>query len=309
MRRHNLKACGVCGESLFAFLFTHHHNWRVQRCISCGLVQVIPRPTKYEVKSLYHEDMEHYDPYLEQIEVHREYFKKKISNIKYQISNIQIKSKKEGKQNTNKETINHKRSTIDLLDVGCAIGVMLEEAQKVGFKAYGIDISKDAVKYCQKHGLQVISGALSSNRALTQRRFDVITAFEVIEHEYDPLDMVKRIYKLLKLGGIALITTPNHDSFWRSLMGKWWFGYQHPEHFVFFEPASMKHMCKRAGFSHVEVMKDDSRPFPLSFAITRTADYFPVLKPILVPLGKLVDVAGLKNPINPFSDMMVVLKK
>jgi len=278
---------------------------------------VIPRPTKYEVKSLYHEDMEHYDPYLEQIEVHREYFSKKIKLIldkllnesKLQGKRQKAKGKSEGQKVKDQSTLHSSLFTLNLLDIGCAMGVMLEEAQNAGCKAYGIDISKDAIIYCRKKGYKAILGTLATAKLPRNKKFDVITAFEVIEHEYDPLDMVKRIYKLLKSDGIAFITTPNHNSFWRNLMGKWWFGYQHPEHLYFFEPASMKHMCKRAGFSHVEVVKDESRPFPLSFAFTRTADYFPVLKPILLPLGKLVDKAGLKNPINPFADMLVILRK
>ena len=113
MRRKLLEQCDVCGKDLFAFLFDHHYEWKVQRCVTCGLVQVIPRPTEKEVAHLYHDDFDHFQPYLDQLSVHRKYFNRKIT----QISAI-LASK-----------ITQERT---ILDIGCAMGVLLEEAKKRG---------------------------------------------------------------------------------------------------------------------------------------------------------------------------------
>lgn len=261
--------CVLCGATHFSRVY------RFGKCTACGLVQVTPMPSEKEIRVLYHEDLEHFEPYIAQIPVHRKYFRKKIKEIK-------------------------KRGT--LLDIGCAMGILLEEAKKVGYKVQGIDISKDAVMYCRKKGLRV-----SQNWPTSQ--FDVITAFEIIEHERNPFGMMKRVYKLLNKDGVAVLTTPNHDSFWRKIMGKWWVGYHHPEHLTFWDRKSLTELLKRSGFKHITIRPDSPRPFPLSFVFTRGADYFPWAAGILKPIGKILDKFKILNPINPWDDLIVFARK
>lgn len=47
--------------------------------------------------------------------------------------------------------------------------------------------------------------------------FDVVVAAEVIEHLENPRLMIRDIFRILRPGGVALITTPNNES-WRSLL-------------------------------------------------------------------------------------------
>lgn len=283
--------CNLCNGLTFSFLFDHHYGWKVQKCDTCGLVQVIPRPKRSFISSLYHEDFEHFTPYLDQLTVHKKYFRNKLKEIR---NNIPERGKK----------------PLRLLDIGCALGVLLEEAEKDGLRSEGIDISEGAVEYCKKRGLRAMHGTLETlSKKLRSGTYDVITAFEIIEHEYDPLTMMKKAHSLLVKNGLAVVTTPNHGSIWRKLMGKWWFGYQHKEHLYFFDPSSLSRLFKEAGFRSVEVRHDIPRPFPLSFALTRSADYFPFLRWLLVPVGKGIDKLNIKNPINPWDDLIVIGKK
>lgn len=267
--------CVVCGNKTFSSVLPHYHGRQVNACRTCGLVQVVPMPSEKEISALYHDDIKHFEPYIKQLSVHRSYFKEKVREIQ-------------------------KKGT--LLDIGCAMGVLLEEAQKVGLQAQGIDISKDAVAYCRKKGLRV-------SQTWPKGQFDVITAFEILEHERDPLGMVRRIHKLLKAGGVAVLTTPNHDSIWRKIMGTSWVGYHHPEHVTFWDEKSLTYLMKKAKFANVEVRRDSPRPFPLSFAFTRGADYFPWLAWLFRPIGKLVSRLHIINPINPWDDLLVYATK
>ena len=253
----------------------------ITKCTFCGLVQVVPMPSDKEIASFYREDMEHFAPYIDQIEVHREYFRKTLQTVI-------------------PDRVGNDRR---LLDIGCAMGVFLEEAEKIGFRVQGTDVSADAVVYCRKKGLQV------TRPGLERRPFDVITAFEVIEHERDPLGMMERIYSLLKKNGVVVLTTPNHASIWRTLMGKWWVGYHHPEHVTFWDPLSLTFLMKKAGFKNIVIRRDTPRPFPLSFAFTRGADYLPWAGHILRPIGKLLEHLKITNPVNPWDDLIVVGKK
>ena len=47
--------------------------------------------------------------------------------------------------------------------------------------------------------------------------FDVVVAPEVIEHLENPRFMLREIFRLLRSGGTAIVTTPNNES-WRSLI-------------------------------------------------------------------------------------------
>ena len=58
--------CVVCTNKRFTILFSHHKNWKMGRCLACGLVQVVPMPSQTEINALYHEDMEHFEPYIDQ---------------------------------------------------------------------------------------------------------------------------------------------------------------------------------------------------------------------------------------------------
>jgi 2-polyprenyl-3-methyl-5-hydroxy-6-metoxy-1,4-benzoquinol methylase len=52
---------------------------------------------------------------------------------------------------------------------------------------------------------------------VNENSFDVVVAAEVIEHLENPRFMIREIFRVLRKGGMALITTPNNES-WRSLV-------------------------------------------------------------------------------------------
>ncbi len=282
--------CAVCGNKELEFLFHTHNDWQVRRCQNCGLVQVCPLPTQLEISQLYQEDLLHFKPYIEQLAVHRRYFQKKLR---------WIGEKKVDKDNRR------------LLDVGCAMGVLLVEAKKFSFAPVGLDISRDAIKYCRAQGLNAYKGSLGGNKSDLPKNlsFDVVTAFEIIEHESDPVRMLKEIYKLLAPGGLVVVTTPNCDSWWRVLMGRFWPGYQHPEHLFFFDPGSVRYIFNLAGFLQVEITKDEPRPFPISFVLQRIEDYFPILKSLIEAIGRIGlirPILKLRNPFDPWTGMQIV---
>jgi 2-polyprenyl-3-methyl-5-hydroxy-6-metoxy-1,4-benzoquinol methylase len=274
-------------------MYTVPVGWVMGKCDVCSLVQVVPMPDAAKIASLYHEDEAHFDPYIEQLAVHQAYFRSKVRDILALFRGVPFDRKR-----------------LRLLDIGCLTGVLLEEAKKKGIHAMGVDISKDAAVYCRKKGFTVYNGTVqSTGRKLTKNSFDIITAFQVIEHERDPLAMMKRIHKLLKKGGVVVLATPGYGGIWRRIMGKRWMGFAHPEHVVLFDFTTMKTLLEKSGFKDITVQTDTPRPFPLSFAFTRGADYFPWLAWLLKPVGKLLDHFNLKNPINPWDDMIAYGRK
>ena len=288
-----MKRCIVCRGRQFTVLFSQPNGWIMGKCDACGLVQVIPMPNSSQIAALYHEDEEHFDPYIAQEAVHHKYFRTKVGEILEKFRGVPF---------------SHGR--LRLLDIGCLTGVLLDEAKKKGMKVVGVDISHDAVSYCRKKGFTTYAGTVQSvGRKLKKGSFDVVTAFQIVEHERDPLTMMKRIHSLLKRGGVIVLATPNYGGLWRKLMGKRWFGFKHPEHVVLFDFLTMKTLLAKAGYKDIEIHADSPRPFPLSFAFTRGADYFPWAAWVLKPMGKLLDHFDIKNPVNPWDDMIAFARK
>lgn len=284
-----LKQCDSCGSKKHSFVHRQSNGWEIRECGTCHLVQILPKPSRSDVARLYEHDWEHFSPYVSQTSAHREYFKKLLRFIIHA---------------TDGET--HGRR---LLDVGCATGLLLEEAKSIGMTVVGIDISADAVSYCRSKGQAVINTTLPEFSKEKIPAFDIITACEVIEHEYDPIMMIKSAYYLLKPSGIFVVTTPNFNTFYRKLFGGRWVGYQHPEHLWFYTPQTISDAFSRAGFTNVSIRSDFPRKYELSYAFRRLGEYFPAGKFLFTPLERVAHALHLTNPINPWGDMLVVGRK
>lgn len=97
-----------------------------------------------------------------------------------------------------------------LLDIGCGYGKFLEYAEKE-FETYGIDPSKFVIAQAKKYAVNTkfeVATVLSYKPA---KLFDVITAFDVLEHVPDVEKAVVRIESWLKRGGIFFCVIPVYD--------------------------------------------------------------------------------------------------
>jgi len=99
-----------------------------------------------------------------------------------------------------------------ILDIGCAYGFFLKYLK--GFERYGVDLSDHAIK--RARNLPRINFYVCDIEKKTHFKsnfFDVITAFDVLEHLNEPSKVLREIKRLLKKDGIALFTFPDTDHF------------------------------------------------------------------------------------------------
>ncbi|MGB3580713.1 MAG: bifunctional 2-polyprenyl-6-hydroxyphenol methylase/3-demethylubiquinol 3-O-methyltransferase UbiG, partial [Roseiarcus sp.] len=103
---------------------------------------------------------------------------------------------------------------IDLLDVGCGAGLFAEPLARLGANVIGVDPAPAAIEAARRHAEE--TGARLAYRAATveelaaePRRFDVVSAMEVIEHAADPKAFVASAASLVKPGGLLLASTLN----------------------------------------------------------------------------------------------------
>lgn len=101
------------------------------------------------------------------------------------------------------------------LDCGCGNGEFtLEMAKRIGTKKiYGIDVVAEKLKEAEPKGIKVYRGDLNERLPLEDKSFDVVCASQVIEHLNDTDTFLREIYRVLKVDGYLILSTPNLASF------------------------------------------------------------------------------------------------
>lgn len=139
-----------------------------------------------------------------------------------------------------------------LLDVGCGGGRFLKRMQKRGWEVEGSDFDEQATKkVTARYGIKTHVGDLAQC-ALTSNSFDVITMSQTIEHLYTPEATLRECLRILKPGGLLVMTTPNVRSIAASEFGAHWRGWEAPRHLHLFSVDSLRQLTQRVGFEIVE---------------------------------------------------------
>jgi len=100
-----------------------------------------------------------------------------------------------------------------ILDIGCGTGAMAEEVKGIG-SYYGLDVSREAVDFCERRGIENIGLGDVRNIPYGENTFDFVLALDVIEHVDDDFLAVKEIRRVLRPGGITIITVPAFKFLW-----------------------------------------------------------------------------------------------
>jgi SAM-dependent methyltransferase len=94
-----------------------------------------------------------------------------------------------------------------ILDVGCGTGYNLALLRKYG-EAQGVDMSAEALKFCRQRGETDVTLHEADELPFESSTFDLLTAFDVIEHIEDDRAALREFERLLVPGGRLLIYTP-----------------------------------------------------------------------------------------------------
>lgn len=135
-----------------------------------------------------------------------------------------------------------------LLDVGCGGGRFLKRMKRRGWQVEGIDFDAQATKkVTARFGIKTHVGDLTQC-ALPADSFDVITMSQSIEHLYDPNAVLRESLRILKPGGLLVMTTPNVMSIGAKEFGASWRGWEAPRHLHLFSVPSLQRLTQKAGF-------------------------------------------------------------
>jgi 2-polyprenyl-6-hydroxyphenyl methylase/3-demethylubiquinone-9 3-methyltransferase len=160
----------------------------------------------------------------------------------------------------------HVRPGDRCLDIGCGDGStsgpwLLQR----GCDYLGVDVSGTAVAHATAAGLRAMLVDDAASLPFGDGEFDVALAIEVLEHLFSPHLAAAEALRVLRPGGVLIVTVPN-VSYWRrrldlAVLGRWNpFGddrsveqpWRDP-HIRFFNPGSLRRMLQGAGFAAVRV--------------------------------------------------------
>ena len=133
-----------------------------------------------------------------------------------------------------------------ILDVGCGHGYLLARLQSQHRSLYGMDMTKGAIRVAQDR-IKEGSFRLADARKIPFKSdtFDYLICTDVLEH-IEGNEAIRECYRVLKPGGIALITVPNGKGPW----GRYFVG-----HIRLFSFESIVALLREAGFEIVSGQK------------------------------------------------------
>jgi 2-polyprenyl-3-methyl-5-hydroxy-6-metoxy-1,4-benzoquinol methylase len=137
---------------------------------------------------------------------------------------------------------------VRVLDIGCGFGETLGYHRSRGCDVYGVEVDENIRRVADKFQFDVHVGAFDPD-VYDTGFFDFVTMDQVIEHVADPLETLQGIARILKPGGVAILSTPNSHGLGAMVFGRRWVHWHAPYHLHHFSIRSMKFATEKAGLT------------------------------------------------------------
>jgi SAM-dependent methyltransferase len=110
----------------------------------------------------------------------------------------------------------YKKSFKNMLEIGCGTGFVLREVSRCfpESKISGSEIFVDGLKYAQSRTESAEFFQLDARKMPFDNEYDVVGAFDVLEHIEEDELTIANINKALKPGGMFIATVPQHRWLW-----------------------------------------------------------------------------------------------
>lgn len=249
LRENMLKNCRLCKSPLIRFVLKRD-DLCIFRCIDCGVVFLGNDLDEKDIKDLY-----------------KYYGYSAFSNLLSPITNIRYERLL--------DSFERYRKNNTIIDVGCGAGYFMLSASNRGWQADGTEISEEAIKLAEEKKQHVFKGNIAS-LDLGKDKYDIATLFELIEHAFNPEDIIKKLYYVLRPLGLIYITTPNYNSLTRRLLGNRW-NWFHKEHLFYFTDKTLKALLEKYGF-RIKMVRTENISFMEISKIFKRGKHFDFTK-------------------------------
>jgi SAM-dependent methyltransferase len=223
------ESCPGCNSSISALCF-RVNGYAIMRCSVCATMYVETLPTPAQLAAIY---------------TTATYYELPAASMKRIAS-----------ENTRRLSLIRKiQPKGTFLDIGCAHGLLLDQAKDAGYQTYGVEPTATNAVVASAKGHTIFNGWLTDFAVQSNsKQFDVITCMDVIEHIDDPLPFLQIATSLLAPGGLMVISTPNYSGVVAKLLGQSDPYMTPPEHITFFTMQGMQRLTLRCGLQ-VQMIK------------------------------------------------------
>jgi len=146
-----------------------------------------------------------------------------------------------------------------ILDVGCGTGGTLSVLEDLG-TVVGADLSEDALGFCRQRGLRCLVCSCAEDLAFADGTFDAAVCADVFEHLEDDEKGFSEVLRILRPGGIVVVTVPAYPWLWS----------EHDEalsHKRRYMAGELRERLSRAGAEVLRISHDVSFVFPVVLAV------------------------------------------
>src|SRR2546425_1880561 len=265
----NCYLCGTEGELLYQglkdLLFEVPGIWGLMRCPQCHLVWLNPRPVAADVGKLYKHYHTHDIPPSSRLGQLKKVIQDAVLASYFGYTNLPCSQLKKalgkviGLIGPVMEMVKLSTMTLSgppkgrLLDVGCGNGQFLAKMRDFGWEVVGIEPDGKAVKVArERFGLYVYENT-PEETSFTSNEFEAVTLNHVIEHLWDPVNVLRECRRVLKPGGKLVAITPNIECLGYRLFQVAWRGLEVPRHLYLFSPRALVDCAEQAGLKVLEL--------------------------------------------------------
>lgn len=135
---------------------------------------------------------------------------------------------------------------VRILDIGCGFCEALGYHQARGCDVYGVEADENARRVADRYGFRVHVGLFDADNYMPAS-FDYVTMDQVMEHVTNPVEVLRGLVRVLKPGGIAVLSVPNADGWGARVFGRRWLHWHAPYHMQFYSVRSIRVATEKAG--------------------------------------------------------------
>lgn len=234
-RAVSIRSCPCCGEVRFRPWLSvpdasqsRANGYELLHCLSCSHIWLGNRPTPEEMSYYYEAEYHRVIGYFGETSPER--WKRHL------------------------QVIARYKAGGSVLDIGCSSGGFLGHLKGGPWKLHGIEASLPTAERARATtGAEVFAGdVLDAN--FPPESFDLITCTDVLEHLYEPRQVLRKVSKWLKPGGIFYVYVPNILSWEARIFRSYWYGLDLPRHVHHFTAESLAHLVTSTGLRPVRLV-------------------------------------------------------
>ena len=132
------------------------------------------------------------------------------------------------------------------------ISSYFQEHRGIAVRPLGVEISARLAKETHERlealdGRCIHSSALEGLESLEDDSVDLVIFCSYLEHEVEPMAVLRVVSRKLRKGGFVIIKVPNYACWNRHFRQRRWCGFRYPDHVNYFTPNTLTRMIETSG--------------------------------------------------------------